>query len=146
MFTHILFMNTLCSLLTFFVSFLALYLPSLKMALKDLYQIIGSRVKELRDLKGGLTQADLSAKTNINRATISNIESGKQQVSLHYLYLIAKALDVEAKELLPSVSEIHILPNEILDNLNEKFVEHNLDELSKNNILQALNKNPDHGK
>jgi transcriptional regulator with XRE-family HTH domain len=115
------------------------------MALKDLYQIIGKGVRELRDLKG-LTQADLSAKTNINRATISNIESGKQQVSLHYLYLIAKALEVEAKEFLPSVSEIHILPNESLDILNEKFEEHNLDDLSKSNILQALNKNPDHGK
>lgn len=109
------------------------------MALKDLYSIIGQRIRDCRD-RLELTQADLSRHTGINRATLSNIESGKQQVSLHSLYLIAEALQKEVSYFLPTVKEINILTEEHRDYLAEKMEEQNLDDLTKNTILHLLNK------
>lgn len=115
------------------------------MALKDLYSIIGGRIKEFREVHN-LTQAEVSEKTGINRATISNIESGKQQVSLNYVYLIAKALDTEILTFLPTIKELNIQTEEAQAFLTEKINEQDIDEATKNAILLSVNKKPEDDK
>jgi transcriptional regulator with XRE-family HTH domain len=115
------------------------------MPLKDLYTIVGKRVRSYRDIKG-LTQADISEKTKINRATISNIESGKQQVSLQYLYLIARELDTEISTFLPSLKELNISEEDNLTLINEHLNEQDVDDVTKNSILELLNRKPKNDK
>jgi len=111
------------------------------MGLKDLYLTVGKRIKDFRVLHDK-TQADISELTNINRATISNIESGRQQVSLQYLYLIAQSLNTEITTFLPTLKELNITIEESLSILNVKLNEQGDDSI-KNTILEALNKKPD---
>jgi transcriptional regulator with XRE-family HTH domain len=55
----------------------------------------------------GVTQDDLAIGSEMSRATIANIELGKQSVQLHQMYALAFAMNLPAEELLPST----ILPN-----------------------------------
>lgn len=64
----------------------------------ELAHQIGSRIKELR-LKKGLTQFDLSAMCNMERANISRIESGKTNLTLQTIVTLSKVLEIEVKEL-----------------------------------------------
>lgn len=50
----------------------------------------------------GVTQDDLASGSDMSRATIANIELGKQSVQLHQLFGLASAMNVPAEELLPS--------------------------------------------
>lgn len=115
------------------------------MSAKELYTIIGQRVRDFRDLQG-VTQAQIATETNINRATISNIESGKQQVSIQYLYLIAKVLNTEISTFLPSLKELNMLVDDGLSIINEQLDDQEVSEATKNSILQLLNKKPENDK
>lgn len=61
---------------------------------------VGKKIKELREAKG-LSQVDLVGEIegNIDTTNISRIESGRTNPTLYTLYRIAKALDVELKDL-----------------------------------------------
>lgn len=62
---------------------------------------IGDRVRELR-LKAGLTQMELAFKCNDkDYSQINRVELGKVNFSVSYISLIAAALNVTPKELLP---------------------------------------------
>jgi transcriptional regulator with XRE-family HTH domain len=62
---------------------------------------IGDRVRELR-LERDMTQMDLAFKCkDKDYSQINRVELGKVNFSVSYLYLIAKALDVSPKDLLP---------------------------------------------
>jgi transcriptional regulator with XRE-family HTH domain len=62
---------------------------------------IGMKVRALRTAKG-ITQMDLAFKCNDkDYSQINRIELGKVNFSVSYLSLIAKALDVTPKDLLP---------------------------------------------
>ena len=62
---------------------------------------IGERIRELR-LKTGLTQMDLAFKCNDkDYSQINRVELGKVNFSVSYLTLIADALGVKPKDLLP---------------------------------------------
>lgn len=65
----------------------------------------GQRLKMHRKKKG-ITQSSLAEKTSLKRTSITNIEQGKQLVSLAALYRLAKALDVDARELLPATQDL----------------------------------------
>jgi transcriptional regulator with XRE-family HTH domain len=54
----------------------------------------GSNVR-MRRLRKGLTQDQLAATVGLSRASIANIEQGRQQVLLHHAWAIARALDAE---------------------------------------------------
>lgn len=59
---------------------------------------ITMRIREIRKAKG-LTIAELSNISGVSIAHISEIETGKQQPTLHILCLIAIALDAGIEEL-----------------------------------------------
>jgi len=66
----------------------------------EILKAVGKKIKELRESKG-LSQVDLVGEIegNIDTTNISRIESGRTNPTLYTLYRIAKALDVELKDL-----------------------------------------------
>jgi transcriptional regulator with XRE-family HTH domain len=76
-------------------------LQTLVMAGDPVYKAFGNAVSTRR--KGlGLTQAQLASKVKMSRASIANIESGRQNVLLHHVYALAAALEfTKVGELLP---------------------------------------------
>lgn len=67
-----------------------------------IYQAFGRAVAIRRKQQGKMTQLDLAQKTGLSRASIANIERGQQNVGLHHLYAIARALEMtKVSDLLP---------------------------------------------
>lgn len=71
------------------------------MDVSPLYKAIGAAIKEART-ELGLSQEDLAKMVHLTRTSITNLESGKQQVPLHTLYEIAAAIDRDVRVLLPA--------------------------------------------
>jgi transcriptional regulator with XRE-family HTH domain len=70
-----------------------------------LYKAFGSAVSARRKALD-LTQAQLASKVNMSRASIANIESGRQNILLHHVYALAAALDfTKVAELLPPIPQ-----------------------------------------
>lgn len=69
------------------------------MSEKLVYEAFG-RAVALRRKELDLTQADLAGRIGMSRASIANIESGRQNVLLHHAYRLAEALD------LPSIAAL----------------------------------------
>ena len=60
-----------------------------------IYKILGKRIRSLR--KGlGFTQELLAKSVGISRASLANIEAGRQQVFVHHLFALADALNLES--------------------------------------------------
>ena len=71
-----------------------------------IYGEIGRRIKRFRKV-AGQTQAQLASRIGMSRASIANIEGGRQNFLLHYLYAIAAALDLGTPlSLLPGAHEV----------------------------------------
>lgn len=66
--------------------------------MKTTKELLGARIKELRKARR-LSQDQLSEKINIDPKHLSRIEVGKSYPSLDTLEKIAKALNVEIKDL-----------------------------------------------
>jgi len=61
------------------------------------------RIVAARRRKLDLTQAELAAKVGMSRASVANIESGRQNVLLHHVYSLASALELsKVSDLLPT--------------------------------------------
>lgn len=72
------------------------------MADETIYKAFGQAVA-VRRRQLDLKQADLAARVGMSRASIANIESGRQNVLLHVAYALAEALDyADVSELLPA--------------------------------------------
>jgi transcriptional regulator with XRE-family HTH domain len=67
----------------------------------DFLKKIGNKIRDLRTSKG-MTQMDLAFKCNDkDYSQINRVELGKVNFSVSYLSLIAEALEVTPKKLLP---------------------------------------------
>lgn len=77
----------------------------LLMAVYPLYQFIGSEIKKGRKDRG-FTQKELSGQIGISRASLANIETGRQRLLVHQLYRIAEHLGLEVMGLLPNPSDM----------------------------------------
>jgi transcriptional regulator with XRE-family HTH domain len=64
-----------------------------------LYARIGKRIRAARE-ELGLTQKALASLVRLTRTSVTNIERGKQKLLVHTLVDFAKALGVDAGELL----------------------------------------------
>lgn len=65
------------------------------------YSLIGKRVFDAREAMG-FTQKKLGDKVGLSRASIANIEAGRQRILLHQAIDLAEALQISAaEELLP---------------------------------------------
>lgn len=71
----------------------------MSMLYNDVYKRFGELIKKYRtDMN--LTQEDLGRRVDLSRASIANIEVGRQKVALHQVYVFAKQLNVSPEELL----------------------------------------------
>jgi transcriptional regulator with XRE-family HTH domain len=72
------------------------------MAEEVIYKAFG-RAVATRRRKLELTQAELAARVGMSRASVANIESGRQSVLLHHVYGLAEALQIaKVSDLLPA--------------------------------------------
>lgn len=70
-------------------------------ALDAFYRAFGKLVHLHRKRCDGMTQEKLAALVGLSRTSITNIEQGRQHVSLHQLYALADALRTTPDTLLP---------------------------------------------
>jgi transcriptional regulator with XRE-family HTH domain len=70
-----------------------------------LYRAFGKLTRQHREQREGMTQERLGRLIGLSRTSITNIEKGRQHVSLHQLFAIAEALRVRPDALLPSAGE-----------------------------------------
>lgn len=66
----------------------------------ELYSQFGQLVRRHRE-RLGLNQAEIGQAIGLTRASIANIETGRQRIPLHHLYSLAHALSVDVHALLP---------------------------------------------
>jgi DNA-binding XRE family transcriptional regulator len=72
-----------------------------------LYRLIGERIRAIRERSAPkLSQAKLAKQLGISRASVVNIEGGRQHAPLHLLWKIACALDAELTMLVPRRAEL----------------------------------------
>ena len=62
---------------------------------EDIYREVGRNIRRYRQ-ELHRTQEQVAAEIGISRASLANIEVGRQKVQLHHLYAIAKALDLDS--------------------------------------------------
>jgi transcriptional regulator with XRE-family HTH domain len=68
--------------------------------MEQLYREIGRTLRERRET-AGLTQGDVAVRVGLSRTSITNIEKGRQHVTLHVLYALADAIGTKPSDLLP---------------------------------------------
>jgi transcriptional regulator with XRE-family HTH domain len=66
--------------------------------------LVAQKIREAR-LKRGVTQTELSKRTDIHRNTIINFETGRRDPRVKDLRKIAKALNVSVKELISDTED-----------------------------------------
>ncbi len=64
------------------------------------YSLVGARLAELREERG-VSQGELGTFAGLTRASVANIEKGRQRVLIHQLYLFADYLRISLDDLLP---------------------------------------------
>lgn len=72
----------------------------------SIYKAFGKLMRQHRERLDGMTQEKLGQLVGLSRTSITNIEKGRQHVSLHQLFAIAESLRVRPGALLPVASEI----------------------------------------
>ena len=87
----------------------------------SLYDSLGIRIKEARE-HANYKQTHFAALLRISRASLVNIEHGRQRAPLHILYEVARLLDISLSELLPDINEIlqTAVPKQIEDKIKKK--------------------------
>ena len=115
-----------------------------KMNTRLVYENLGKRIKGLR--KGlGQTQEKMAKQVGISRASLANIEAGRQQVLVHHLFAFARALQIESpSQLLPTLAELSREDSEIKSlplpkrgltkNQRDEVLSFFTDNISNNNI------------
>ena len=73
---------------------------------RHFYAAVGRLIAQAR--VGRLTQEALARKAALTRTSIINIEKGRQQILLHTLVDIARALDVPLTDLLPDTDNLEM--------------------------------------
>lgn len=73
--------------------------------MSTLDESVGTVLRNLRQLRG-MTQAELGYRTNLDPVTISRIERGVRAPSLGSLFALAKALNINAEEMIRQIAEL----------------------------------------
>ncbi|MDP2420097.1 helix-turn-helix domain-containing protein [Sediminibacterium sp.] len=101
---------------------------------KSIGKVIGSYLKEVK----GISQKDFADSINMNRATLSNIIAGRQQISIHLLYKIANELKVQPVDLLPPMDLFQKSEEELKVNFNNLLKEKGISKESQETILNII--------
>jgi transcriptional regulator with XRE-family HTH domain len=70
--------------------------------IEPLYKDLGRRIQEARD-RAGMTQQEVADRLvpKVTRASVANMESGKQRILCHTLVALSAVLSTRPEELLP---------------------------------------------
>jgi transcriptional regulator with XRE-family HTH domain len=71
---------------------------------EQIYEMLGRSIASRRKTSG-ISQQALADSLGLSRASIANIERGKQAVQLHLIFKIAAVLRVDVLELIPATSQ-----------------------------------------
>ena len=72
-----------------------------------LYAAVGDRIRTARERQPTkMSQAALAGRPGVSRASVVNIEAGRQHAPLSLLWQIAKQLDTELTTLIPSTQDL----------------------------------------
>jgi transcriptional regulator with XRE-family HTH domain len=93
-----------------------------------IYQEIGRLVQASRK-RAGLTQDKLSSRVGMTRTSITNIERGRQRLSVDLLYSLAEALSVDPRALLPTAGTK--LPANVQRRVSGRFDDESLRALTR---------------
>lgn len=94
-----------------------------------LYRLVGGRLRTIRERKRPrMSQQTLADRVDMTRASIVNVEAGRQRPPLHVLWLIAETLEVTLVDLLPTREEFAVAGEPVT-----------LDEATVNQIVEAAN-------
>lgn len=92
---------------------------------KLFYNEFGALLEETRK-NAGLTQDVFSKRVGLSRASIANIEKGRQRIPFHMLYIFADALGVNPEGLMPKKQLIsHSTDYELDTKLKNMRIEEN---------------------
>lgn len=69
-----------------------------------LYASFGRLVRQHRE-RLDMSQSQLAKHVRLSRASVANIESGRQRIPLHQLFRLGRALKVDAGALLPDPNQ-----------------------------------------
>ena len=73
----------------------------------ELYRELGRKIRQARERQGQrLSQDAVAKRLGVSRASIVNIEAGRQRAPLHLLWQIAELLGSDLTELIPSREEL----------------------------------------
>jgi DNA-binding XRE family transcriptional regulator len=75
-----------------------------------LYQKLGQKIRQKRE-DANLTQAKLAENVSVLRTSITNIEAGRQKAPLYLIYELCAVLQIDIKDVLPSVHDLAELQN-----------------------------------
>lgn len=70
------------------------------LAVDKLQQALSIEIRNRRTQLQGVTQDELSQRSGVSRATIANIERGRQAVTIGTLYKLSRGLDMDAGTIL----------------------------------------------
>ena len=104
-----------------------------------LYAEIGQKISAVRKLHKD-SQDTLAVKVGLKRSTVSNIEVGRLQITLHLLYRIAQIYNLEVYELIPKVNAIACKVSLQYEDLNEKLKDQDVGEKTMFEIKELLKK------
>lgn len=78
---------------------------------KKLYALLGERIKRLRRMQTPeMNQEKLGQILGLTRTSITNIERGKQKLTVDALYKLCETFSVEVSAIMPTVSEVVFVP------------------------------------
>lgn len=80
----------------------------------DLYRELGRKIRQARERFGEkLSQEALAQRLGLSRASMVNIEAGRQRAPLHLLWQIAELLGTDLTMLIPSREEMLATSNRV---------------------------------
>jgi transcriptional regulator with XRE-family HTH domain len=83
------------------------------MDIDALYQLVGMKIRNARE-EAGISQTKLAKALGMSRASVVNIEAGRQRAPLHILWQVAEKLGIELVSFIPQQSEYEEEKNTIL--------------------------------
>lgn len=97
------------------------------------YSRLGDQIKKAR-LKADIKQEAFAGFLKLSRASVVNIEKGRQRPPIHLLWIIAKVLDIDVKELLPHFDASDQSINEWKETIKKK----NVGKTTQNKLLDFI--------
>lgn len=108
----------------------------------EFYIELGNRIREAR-LKAQIGQDELAEKLGLTRASIVNIEKGRQRPMIHTILTISQLLKVELHALIPGQTQVEATASQEdysswTDFSNVVSDEFTLDALTQNTVKQFV--------